>query len=294
MRTFRLGLTCLIAFAIFLSVSQQTCAQRRTDVLNERSSIWRVHKTWRTEVVRKNSGALALVDPWSPRTGKETDGKLSYTVRYVQKSVGTEYPDATWRAVKFDDVTWNRQPGNLQPHTYQALALICATLLHCIACAVSAVDPTVVHPGTLATRFDNGTVLDVDIVNDVTYRVRVSLGTPCEPLWLVLDFEADVAVRNYKGKTALHVAAKSGFVPAMTLLLEHGADANAADPAGETPLFDVIRSTIKRTERKLGAVALLLEHGADVTVKNKKGQTPIDIARAARHPATSEILRLLE
>ena len=76
-------------------------------------------------------------------------------------------------------------------------ALLVAAVLLCIARARAqpVVDPMVLHPGSLATRFDNGTILDVDVVNDVLYRVSVSLGTPFETFWLVLDFEADTAIR---------------------------------------------------------------------------------------------------
>jgi ankyrin repeat protein len=83
----------------------------------------------------------------------------------------------------------------------------------------------------------------------------------------LIDLGINVNVCNYKGKTALHVAAKSGFVPATQLLLDHGAQVNALDPNGETAMFDLIRSTIKRTEWQLGVLSLLLENGADVSIR---------------------------
>ena len=78
--------------------------------------------------------------------------------------------------------------------TLAIITLLCTVLL-CCAARASALDPMVLPPGSLAARFENGTVLDVDVVNDVTYRVSVGLGTPFESFWLVLDFEADTAIR---------------------------------------------------------------------------------------------------
>ena len=71
--------------------------------------------------------------------------------------------------------------------------------------------------------------------------------------------------RNYKGKTALHTAAKAGFSKTIAALIEHGADINARDAADETPLFDAIRSTIRRTDKKIAAVQTLLASGADAS-----------------------------
>jgi hypothetical protein len=49
---------------------------------------------------------------------------------------------------------------------------------------------------------------------------------------------ADVTAR-YKGRTALHCAAKAGFVQVAEALLQAGADVNARNERGQTPLDDV-------------------------------------------------------
>jgi ankyrin repeat protein len=54
----------------------------------------------------------------------------------------------------------------------------------------------------------------------------------------LLRYGADVAAR-YKGRTALHCAAKAGFVNVVEALLEHGADVNALSDRGQTPLDEV-------------------------------------------------------
>ena len=52
---------------------------------------------------------------------------------------------------------------------------------------------------------------------------------------------ADVQAR-YKGRTALHCAAKAGFVHVVEALIEHRADVNALDERGQTPLDEVENS----------------------------------------------------
>jgi ankyrin repeat protein len=109
----------------------------------------------------------------------------------------------------------------------------------------------------------------------------------------LIDAGADLAVRNSKGKTALHVAAKSGFAPATEALLAAGADPNATDPAGETPLFEVVRSTIKRTERRLAVASLLVAAGADASHPNDEGLTALGVAIKLSRRPPQELLATL-
>jgi ankyrin repeat protein len=68
-----------------------------------------------------------------------------------------------------------------------------------------------------------------------------------------------------------------------TLLIEHGANVNARESGGFTPLHTAAL-------RGLPEIAvLLLEHGADPGAQDIQGSTPLDLAE--RHPGVAEVLR---
>ena len=116
---------------------------------------------------------------------------------------------------------------------------------------------------------------------------RGDKGEHPEKIQALLELGADVNVRDYKGKTALHRAATAGFLASMEVLLANGADIEAADTQGETPLCDAVRAG------RVDAVALLLERGADPTTRNAKGITPAMAAKRMRKSGAAEITALL-
>ena len=109
----------------------------------------------------------------------------------------------------------------------------------------------------------------------------------------LLELGADIDVRNYKGKTALHCAAKAGFLSVIDLLIEKGATIDAPDNNGETALFEAIRSTIKDGEKQRAAIEALLVKGANPNFKNGKGLTPLQIAKRMRRADAGKIVELL-
>ena len=82
------------------------------------------------------------------------------------------------------------------------------------------------------------------------------------------------------GGTVLHYAAKSGSLNMVRLLLDRGADVNAATEPGKwTPLHDATYYTIYRDLRygeKI--IRLLVEAGADLHARTWGGYRPLDIA----------------
>lgn len=81
---------------------------------------------------------------------------------------------------------------------------------------------------------------------------------------------ADVTVRDERGSTVLHKAAREDEVDALNAALAHGLDIETPDSFGETALFDAVR------EGALKAVSELIEQGADPSAKNTEGETPLD------------------
>ena len=125
------------------------------------------------------------------------------------------------------------------------------------------------------------------------YVCRGDKGEHPEKVLRLLKLGADIDIRSNKGKTALHCAAKAGFIKVIDVLLENGATIDATDNKGETPLIEAIRSTIKDGEKQRGAIEKLLLNGANPNFKNKKGATPLQIATQKRRTGTEEIVKLL-
>ncbi len=67
-----------------------------------------------------------------------------------------------------------------------------------------------------------------------------------------------------EGAQLLHVAAEYQNLEAAQLLLDRGADLNAAGPGGQTPLFHAVT---QNEDRGLPMVRLLLERGADLAIR---------------------------
>lgn len=96
-----------------------------------------------------------------------------------------------------------------------------------------------------------------------------------------------VKARDQAGSTPLHHAAGFGTLATMKLLLDKGADVNAANRRKSTPLFWAIRDEA-RDQAKL---RLLIDRGADVNAKTVEGRTPV--YHAAFMGDGAAILRLL-
>lgn len=60
-----------------------------------------------------------------------------------------------------------------------------------------------------------------------------------------LDAGVDLSAPDYDRRTALHVASTCGNVEAVKFLLENGANPNAVDMLGNTPLSDALRGATK-------------------------------------------------
>ena len=97
---------------------------------------------------------------------------------------------------------------------------------------------------------------------------------------------ADINTRDeHYGSTPCHWASNGGHSKVgsvLRLLLEHGADMNAQDQIGRTPLH---------WASVIAAVRLLLEHSADVEMKNDDGRTALQEAAKNGYDEIVELLR---
>jgi ankyrin repeat protein len=94
-------------------------------------------------------------------------------------------------------------------------------------------------------------------------------------LRLLVDAGADVNASDPEGWTPLHFAAQAHLPRTIEYLLEHGAEADPLDSHGNTPLFRAASSSQGRGE----VIIMPRTAGADPLNRNNYGKTPVDLAR---------------
>jgi ankyrin repeat protein len=102
----------------------------------------------------------------------------------------------------------------------------------------------------------------------------------------LLDKGADANATDEEGFTPLHFAASRDSVEVVRLLLDAGAEVNAQSGSGETPMYNAIRNT---TPGALDIIRLLRERGADPTISNEKGQTALRFVQRYGTPEVREV-----
>jgi N-acyl-D-amino-acid deacylase len=88
--------------------------------------------------------------------------------------------------------------------------------------------------------------------------------------------------------TPLLAAAAAGPVDVIKALLDAGADVNARDGRGMTPLMLAVATN----HQNPAAIRMLLARGADASVQSKVGETAADWARKLAQPAGLELLNV--
>jgi ankyrin repeat protein len=110
------------------------------------------------------------------------------------------------------------------------------------------------------------------------YRYEVEDAARAECVRLLVQAGADVNARDSAGNTPLH---ETFLTEVEEELLKLGADVNARNKDGETPIFTTVDNT---------AIPLFIAHGADLTIRNNKGQTVMEAAKE-KGPLRQEALR---
>ncbi len=89
---------------------------------------------------------------------------------------------------------------------------------------------------------------------------------------------ADIDLQETRsGYTPLHLAVQDGALRAATLLLDAGADLDAATGQGERPLHLSVANW--RSSEDGAMIRLLLDRGADRSATDAAGHTPADLAQ---------------
>jgi ankyrin repeat protein len=110
------------------------------------------------------------------------------------------------------------------------------------------------------------------------YRYKDQDGARVECLRLLAHSGANVNARDNEGNTPLH---ETFLTDVEEALLNLGADVNARNDDGETPIFTTVDDK---------AIPLFIEHGADLTIRNNKGETVIEAAKK-KGPSRQKTLR---
>jgi hypothetical protein len=103
---------------------------------------------------------------------------------------------------------------------------------------------------------------------------------------LIYSHGADPSASDYDARTALHVAARDGYLDALKVLIAAGAAINAVDAFNNTPLDEAIRANQKE------AIAFMREHGAKTLqeTKDHAEQPAAETAASLTHDPSSVLL----
>ena len=115
---------------------------------------------------------------------------------------------------------------------------------------------------------------------------------------VLLEAGADESFRGPRGQTALHLAARGGNWEGVSLLLEHGAQADTVDDDGQTPLQAVGKRFARgwdhhgRIANEIRTIRAFLEHGSHAATLAEYGWTEMHTAALTGNDA-SELAALV-
>lgn len=113
-------------------------------------------------------------------------------------------------------------------------------------------------------------------------------------LWMISgcapsETESDIFIPSTAGETRLHYAAKTGDEDAVREILSSGADPNAMEDDGETPLHHAARADFTQPAL-IEITRLLLAAGADPNARSMTDETAL---HRAIHSANPQVVNML-
>ena len=142
-------------------------------------------------------------------------------------------------------------------------------------------------PGPIPVLHNFGTNVKGPV--DSTALYRAAKASDVTVMQLLIEKGADAKLKAKDETTALHAAVGIGapnvmgdaalkappasqVIAALQILVDHGADVNAVDGSGMTPMHGAAQKGLDEV------VQYLADHGAKLDTKDKRGRTPLDIA----------------
>ena len=104
--------------------------------------------------------------------------------------------------------------------------------------------------------------------------------------FLAKGWDINARQRHRRGMwTPLHWVAQRGLTNGIACLLANGADPNIADDKGRMPIHIIAQKGVGKNQ-----VQLLIEHGANIDAPDADGRTPLNYAQKARRKSVANFL----
>lgn len=103
----------------------------------------------------------------------------------------------------------------------------------------------------------------------------------------LLEQGVDLTVQDYRRQTPLHISCHNGDIELSRRLLDMGADIEARERSGYTPLSVVVNDN---PDMAIQNITLLLERGADTEARDAYGCTPLVLAVQRNRPEMVKVL----